>query len=79
MPYTQTDLDRLKRAIASGALSIRYDDGRGVVYRSLEEMFQAKALIERELGIAQDPVRKVIAHSKGTEPLFGGGDYRWDH
>lgn len=72
--FSTADLDRIKRAIASGALVVRYDDGRQVTYRSMEELAQARAAIEKELGILSDgPIRKVMAHSKGVEGS-GGGD-----
>ena len=38
MAWTQSDLDTLKAAIATGALSVRYADGRQVTYRTLAEM-----------------------------------------
>lgn len=57
MAHTQTDLDRVKAAIASGELIVQYGDRR-VQYRSIEELRQAQALIEREL-----------AAEAGTKPV----------
>jgi len=74
--FSQVDLDRLERAIASGALTVRYDDGRQVTYRSLEELFQARNLVRRCLGLDAGPTRKVAAHSKGVEGPIGG-DHFW--
>lgn len=72
--FSQADLDRIKRAIASGALVVRYDDGRQITYRSMEELAQARAAIEAELGLTPGgPVRKVMAPNKGIEGS-GGGD-----
>lgn len=68
--FQTADLDRIKRAIASGALVVRYDDGRQVTFRSMEELLQAKAMIERELG-GEAPLRKVMAHSKGIVGPIG--------
>lgn len=65
--FSQADLDRIKRAQASGALVVRYGDGRQVTFRSMEELVQARAIIERELGISSSPTRKVMATSKGVE------------
>lgn len=64
--WTQADLTKLERAIATGTLSVSYDDGRRVVYRSLEDM----ETIRRQIMGAVDPNslgprRKVAAHSKG--------------
>lgn len=76
--FSQADLDRIKRAIASGAMVVRYDDGRQVTYRSMEELTQARAAIERELGILPaGPIRKVAAHSKGVDAPTGG-DHWWE-
>lgn len=57
MAYTQADLDALKKAIATGARSVKFGagpDSREVVYRSLDDMIRAKNMIEAELspGIA---------------------------
>jgi hypothetical protein len=74
--FSTADLDRIKRVIASGALTVRYDDGRLVTYRSLEELAQARAAIELELGVRlPEPTRKVMAHSKGVEG-YGAGERR---
>lgn len=48
MAWTQTDADKLKAAIATGALRVRYAD-RDVTYRSLDEMRQTLALIQGEV------------------------------
>lgn len=49
MAYTQTDLDTISRAIASGAKIVRFSDGRSAEYQTTSEMLQAKADIEGEL------------------------------
>lgn len=72
--FSTADLDRIKRAIASGALEVRYADGRQVKYRSMDELVQARAAIERELAADRAPLRKVMAHSKGTTPPLGSSD-----
>lgn len=75
--FSQADLDRLNRAIASGALSVSYDDGRNVRFRDLDELLRARAIVERSLGAAA-PVRKVMAHDKGVEAgLAGEGPWPW--
>ena len=48
MAWTVTDLDSIKRAIATGARVVQYADKR-MEYRSLKEMMQAKRMIEAEL------------------------------
>lgn len=49
--YTTAQYDALKAAIATGALEVRYADGRTVKYRSLQEMQQILDSISAELGI----------------------------
>lgn len=44
MAYTQTDLDRIDRAIASGTLSVELD-GQKITYRSMDELLKARGLI----------------------------------
>ncbi|WP_018991294.1 phage head-tail joining protein [Aromatoleum toluclasticum] len=56
MAYTQTDLDRINAAIASGVLSCVVN-GQNVTYRSLREMERVKAIIEREVSVR--PARSV--------------------
>lgn len=57
MPWTQTQLDAVERAIASGELTVRFGD-RTVTYRSMEELLQARAVIKdalaAEAGTATD-------------------------
>lgn len=38
MAYTQDDVDALKAAYKTGALRVRYSDGREVLYRTREEI-----------------------------------------
>ncbi|MCG5241876.1 phage head-tail joining protein [Azospirillum doebereinerae] len=49
MAYTQTQLDALDAAIASGALRVTYD-GKTVEYRSTADLIRARALVLAELG-----------------------------
>ena len=52
MPYSQSQIDELRAAIASGQLIVRSGD-RSVQYRSLAEMKEALRLMEADLaGIA---------------------------
>lgn len=49
MAYTQADIDALKDAIKTGALKVRYADGREVTYRSLTEMERILDSMETEV------------------------------
>jgi hypothetical protein len=51
MAFTQTDIDTLKAAIASGILRVRYSD-REVTYQSTADMLQALSLMEQEVNAA---------------------------
>ena len=60
MAYTQTDLDRLDGMIASGTLEMTYD-GKRLVYRSMDELMQARAHVARQIAQA-DPVNAAPRH-----------------
>lgn len=51
MPFTQTDLDNINAAIASGELSVEIN-GRKVAYRSISELIKARGIIESDLAQA---------------------------
>lgn len=51
MAYTQTDLDNVKAALASGEQSVEVA-GRKVVYRSVDELRKARDDIQGELTAA---------------------------
>ena len=48
MAYTQSDLDAIEKAIASGERRVRLAD-KEVEYRSINEMLSARAIITAEL------------------------------
>ncbi len=48
MAWTQQQLDAVEAAIASGELIVRFGD-RTVTYRSMEELLQARAVIQEAL------------------------------
>ncbi|HJQ60824.1 MAG TPA: hypothetical protein VJ890_28225 [Vineibacter sp.] len=48
MAWTQTDADRLRKAIAQGVLTVEHD-GKRTTYRSLAEMRETLAMIEGSL------------------------------
>ncbi len=51
MAYSTDDRDRLKKAIASGVLTVE-QNGNRVTYRSMAELQSALANVERELAAA---------------------------
>jgi hypothetical protein len=47
--FTQSDLDAINAAIASGELTVRSSDGKQVTYRSMDELLKARQTIEGDL------------------------------
>lgn len=52
MAWTQTDLDNVKAALATGELSVSFEDGRKVEFRSIGDLLKVKHAIEAELTAA---------------------------
>ena len=52
MAYTDTDLQAVEAAIASGERRVQFADGRSVEYRGVEELKSARALILTEMTTA---------------------------
>lgn len=65
--FTQTDLDSLEQAIASGQLEVRIGD-RKVVYRTLDEMLKIRAMMISSLGLdsatADVPTRRYLEYGR---------------
>ncbi|MDX2095608.1 MAG: hypothetical protein SFW64_06700 [Alphaproteobacteria bacterium] len=53
MAFTQTQLDALEEAIASGTLEVRVGD-KSVRYQSVAELIKARDLIRDQLSAAAD-------------------------
>lgn len=53
MAFTQTQLDALEAAIASGTLEVRTGD-KSVRYQSMAELIKARDLIREQLAVATD-------------------------
>lgn len=51
MAFSQSDLDRIDRAIASGQLSVEID-GTRIQYRAMSDLIAARGLIERQISAA---------------------------
>lgn len=61
MAYSQADLDKLKRALASGVQTVEYN-GRRTTFRSQAELMQAIATVEAEVGGASSSqIRSSLA------------------
>lgn len=61
--FTSDDVDALKRAIATGALRVRYPDGSEVTYRSLAEMRETLRMMAADVSTApaSAPSRSSVA------------------
>lgn len=65
MSYTQSDIDNLKAAIKTGVLSSKHGD-ETLVFRSLREMRQTLAMMEREVNSNNSRIKQVrFQTSKG--------------
>ncbi|TVV75554.1 phage head-tail joining protein [Sphingomonas solaris] len=49
MAFTTADAEALRTAIATGAMKVRYADGREVTYRSLAEMREILRMIQADV------------------------------
>ncbi len=73
MAFTQSDLDAINEAIASGALEVRYQD-KLTRYRGIDDLLKAKAVIEDELAAAVPagttiaPRQNRFITNRGTQP-----------
>lgn len=67
--YTQKQIDSLKQAIASGALTVDYPERGRITYRSLSEMRQILLDMEKEVAAAAAPgrtrTRRIVMTSTG--------------
>lgn len=65
--WTTDDVTALEKAIAQGALLVRYGD-KSVQYRSLDEMLRLLDLMRKETGeTTGSQSRKFASFSKGLE------------
>lgn len=64
MAFTQSDIDALKAAIATGALEVRYADGRYTRFRSLKEMRETLELMERDVRTTPRVLVGFVQHSR---------------
>lgn len=58
MAFTQTDLDNINAAIATGELSVEVN-GRKVVYRSMDDLVKARSIVASDLQALGAPTSSV--------------------
>jgi len=64
MAYTQSQLDALELALASGTLTVEFD-GKRVTYRSLDEIQRAIDIVKKALGQQTRERFTFTKHSSG--------------
>lgn len=72
MALTQTDLNNLDSAIASGELKVQVD-GRSVEYRSIGELLRARAHVAAVLATAGADGRPAKRHGSVYQFSFKSG------
>ena len=68
MAWTQTDVDALKAAIATGVLTVEYSDRR-ITYQTTSEMLQALSVMQQEVTLTETGATsrtRYAATSKGV-------------
>ena len=68
MAYTQTQLETIEAAIASGTLTVRMGD-RLVTYHSLDELIRLRDTIRGELGVSPP----TTSRGRAWNPITGHG------
>lgn len=61
MAFSQSDIDKLKAAIGTGALRVRYADGRDVTFRSLAEMRETLRMMQDDVTSGGTGSRSFVA------------------
>jgi hypothetical protein len=68
MAFTSSDLSTIDAAIATGALRVKFADGREVMYQTGADLLKARALIQAEVNAASatPPQRMTrVVHVRG--------------
>jgi len=64
MAWTQSQIDTLKTAIATGTKTVNYGD-KTVTYQDIPAMMTALAAMEAEVGASTSGRSTLAAHSRG--------------
>lgn len=75
MAYTDTDLQAIESAIATGERRVSFSDGRSIEYRTVDELIRARGLIRSEIEAAATLADTGRRRSRFTR-LYQGGDGR---
>lgn len=66
--FTVDQLNKLKKAISQGALTVEYADKK-VTYRSLNEMIRIKQMIEAEINGGSDNCNDGVSYMEFNKGL----------
>lgn len=66
MGFSNDDLSRLQKAIASGVKSVTFSDGRVTTYQSLADMVAAEKYVKDQIAI-QNGVKKDFVFISGMQ------------
>lgn len=64
---TQSDLDRLERALAQGTSRVTFSDGRTVEFHSFDELTQRIEYVRKQLGQQTASQTILSKFSKGVQ------------
>ena len=65
MAYTQSHLDALQEALASGTLTVTFE-GRSMTYRSVQELQRAISVVQSSLN-QQSGIKAVASPNAGSD------------
>jgi hypothetical protein len=69
MAYTQTDVERLEKAIAQGVMTVSFSDGRSVTFSSFAELTARLNFVKQQLGESNAGRQRLLAkYRKGVSP-----------
>ena len=66
MAFVTADLVAIEDAIKSGALSVRFQDGRSYTYRSIDELLRAREMIQADINSAAGTTRPRVCRIQQT-------------
>lgn len=65
MAFSASDLATVEAAIATGALRVRYADGREVTYQSAADLLKVRATIAGEVNATRPPRSTLVRFDRG--------------
>lgn len=66
MAFVTADLVAIEDAIKSGALSVRFQDGRAYTYRSLDELRRAREMVQSDIDATAGTTRPRVFRIQQT-------------